>query len=163
HGQMMAQLGAPIVHVPVPSTTATVVALAGVAWICIAAARRATPGTGVRILAVIALIAVMVQGLLGGLRVRLHALCGVELSAVHGMFATMVLALLVCIPVLTARGSPELLPAEARRKLLWQTACLVLFTLLQVAWGAWVRHFPDRWSSRLHLLFAFVVVGFATL
>jgi heme a synthase len=163
HGQMMAQLGAPTVHVPVPSTAATLIALAGVLAVCVAAARRPTPGTGLRILTVVALVAVMAQGLLGGLRVRLHELVGLELSAVHGTFATLVLALLVCIPVFTARGSPEPLPNEARRKLLWQTTCLVAFTLLQIAWGAWIRHSPDRVSSRLHLVFAFVVVGFATL
>ena len=39
----------------------------------------------------------------------------------------------------------------------------MLFTFAQIAFGAWIRHFPDPLSNRLHLLFAFVVVGFATL
>jgi hypothetical protein len=38
-----------------------------------------------------------------------------------------------------------------------------LFTYLQIVFGAWIRHFPGPFSNRMHLLFAFVVVGFATL
>ncbi|MBO0699606.1 MAG: hypothetical protein J2P46_14515 [Zavarzinella sp.] len=163
HGQMMAQINAPTVHLPFPSTVATLVPLAFVAGVCVAALRRPTPGTAVRVLAVVALVAVMVQGLLGGLRVRLNELIGTDLATVHGTFATLVLALLITIPVLTARPVDVVLPEETRRKLAWQTVCLVLFTLVQIGWGALVRHMPDRISTRMHLLFAFVVVGFATL
>ncbi|HKB03809.1 MAG TPA: hypothetical protein VKD90_16415 [Gemmataceae bacterium] len=163
HGQMMAQINAPTVHLPVPSTVATLVPLAFLMRVCVAAARRPTPGTAVRIVTVVALLAVMIQGLLGGLRVRLNDLLGSDLATVHGTFATLVLALLIAIPVLTARPSDDSLPEAVRRKLAWQTACLVLFTVIQVGWGALVRHMPDPVSTRMHLLFAFVVVGFATL
>jgi heme A synthase len=163
HGQMMAQISAPTVHLPIPSTAATLVPLAFVLGVCVAAARRATPGTPVRILTVVALVAVMAQGLLGGLRVRLNDLIGTDLATVHGTFATLVLGLLIAIPVLTARPSDEPIPEAVRRKLAWQTACLVLFTLIQIGWGAIVRHTPDRVSARMHLFFAFVVFGFATL
>jgi heme a synthase len=163
HGQMMAQISAPTVHLPVPSTVAILVPLGFVLAACGAAVRRPTPGTAVRVLAVVALVAVMAQGLLGGLRVRLNELIGTDLATIHGTFATLVLALLITLPVLTARPVDVRLPEEARRKLAWQTICLVLFTLVQIGWGALVRHMPDRISTRMHLLFAFVVVGFATL
>jgi heme A synthase len=139
------------------------VPLAALAIVCAAALVRPTPATGVRVLIAAALVAVMIQGLLGGLRVRLNELVGTDLAAVHGVFATLVLSLLMAIPVLTARGPTEPLPIEARQKLAWQTASLVFFTLVQIVFGALVRHMPDRMSARLHLFFAFVVVGFATL
>jgi len=117
----------------------------------------------VRVLTVVALVAVMVQGLLGGLRVRLNDLIGTDLATIHGTFATLVLSLLVSVAVLTGRRPREPLPADARRKLNGQTVSLVLFALVQIVWGALVRHMPDKLSTRMHLLFAFVVVGFATL
>ncbi len=163
HGQMMAQVNSPTLVMPWPSTIATLCGLVGLFGICFAAGQRPTPGTGARVLVSVALFAVMIQGLLGGLRVRLDQLVGVELSFVHGTFATLVFALLFAIPVLTSRGPTQLLPQAASRKLNWQTTALVSFTLMQIAWGAWVRHAPDRMSSRLHLLFAFIVVGLATL
>jgi heme a synthase len=163
HGQMMAQIDAATVHLPIPSTVATLVPLGALIVVCVAAMIRPTPATGVRVLTVAAMVAVMIQGLLGGLRVRLNELVGTDLAAVHGVFATLVLSLLIAIPVLTARGPTEPLPIEAQKKLAWQTASLVLFTLVQVVFGALVRHMPDRMSARLHLFFAFVVVGFATL
>ena len=163
HGQMMAQVSSPTVHLPMASTAATLAPLAALLVVCVWAARQPTAGTGVRILTVVALVAVMAQGLLGGLRVRLNELVGTDLAMIHGTFASLVLALLIAIPVLTARRTGEPLPEAVRGKLAWQTACLVLFTLIQIAWGAVVRHMPDRMSSRMHLFFAFVVVGFATL
>ncbi|HVK12136.1 MAG TPA: hypothetical protein VM597_25515, partial [Gemmataceae bacterium] len=111
----------------------------------------------------VTLVAVMIQGLLGGLRVRLDQLVGVELSATHGTFATLVFALLLAIPVLMARRPVEDLPEANRKKLAGLTAVMLAVTLLQIAWGAWVRHAPDRIAPRLHLLFAFVVLGLAVL
>src|SRR5262245_23185789 len=163
HQEMRGQIGSPQVGLPVRSTMATLVPLAALAVACVAALIQPTPATGVRVLTAAALVAVMIQGLLGGLRVRLNELVGTDLAAVHGVFATLVLSLLIAIPVLSARGPMEPLPIEARKKLAWQTATLVVFTLAQIVFGAMVRHMPDRMSARLHLFFAFVVVGFATL
>src|SRR5207302_911531 len=50
-------------------------------------------GSGLRLLAVAALVGVMVQGLLGGLRVKLNALVGPELAPTHGVFAQIVFSL----------------------------------------------------------------------
>jgi heme A synthase len=160
---MRAQLDSPTVHLPVRSTAISLAALAAVFVLCAVAQRGAPRGTGIRILTTVALVAVMIQGLLGGLRVRLNDWFGTDLAAVHGTFATLVLSLFVAIAVLTARRPREPLPAAAGRKLAWQTAALVVFALVQVGWGAVVRHMPGSLSARMHLLFAFVVVGFATL
>ena len=107
----------------------------------------------------------MVQGLLGGLRVRLNDLIGTDLAAVHGTFATLVLALLDRDPGPdrpAGRRAP--LPDVARRKLaLADDRPSSLFTLVQIGWGAWSGTCRAACSTRMHLLFAFVVVGFATL
>jgi heme a synthase len=133
-----------------------------------AAAYRAWAGGGVggllRVVVVLGMVAAMIQGLLGGVRVRYDQIAGRELSAVHGVVGQIVFALLMAVAVLTTRPKPgPAIPADVARKLRWQTAALVGFTLLQIVWGAWIRHFPGPLSNRLHLLFAFVVVGFATL
>jgi heme A synthase len=133
-----------------------------------AAAYRAAAGGGtaglLRVLVVLGMLAAMTQGLVGGVRVRYDQIAGRELSAVHGVVGQVVFALLIAVAVLTARSKPgPAIPADVVRKLRWQTAALVGFTLLQIVWGAWIRHFPGPLSNRLHLLFAFVVVGFATL
>jgi heme a synthase len=134
----------------------------------LAAAYRALAGGGVgghlRALVVIGMIAAMVQGLLGGIRVRYNELAGRELSAVHGVVGQIVFGLLTAVAVLSKKpkiGPP--FPAAVDWKLRWLTLVMVAFTLLQIVWGAWIRHFPGALSNRLHLLFAFVVVGFATL
>lgn len=121
-------------------------------------------GGTIRTLVVFGMTAAMIQGLLGGVRVRYNDLFGREMSAVHGSFAQIVFALLIAVAVLSAKpmvGPP--IPAWCYRKLRWQTFCLLAFTYLQIIWGAWIRHFPGPMSNRLHLLFAFVVVAFATL
>ena len=163
HVQMMAQKDLPFVGLPIPSVSATLVTLIAVAAVCVMGFRRNNSGTGVRVLSVVALVFVMLQGLLGGLRVKLDQLVGTELSVIHGTFATLVFALLLSVPALSAAAPTEPLREASRRKLNWLTTSLVVFGLLQISFGAWVRHAPDKMSSRLHLLFAFVVVGFATL
>jgi heme A synthase len=123
-------------------------------------------GTGGLVRAVVALgmLAAMVQGLLGGLRVRLNEFVGADLAVVHGTFAVIVFALLMATAVLTARptAGPVDSPAVIRC-LRWLTGCLVVFTFAQIALGAWIRHAPSPTANRLHLLFAFVVVAVATL
>ena len=124
---------------------------------------KCTGGT-IRCLVIFGMVAAMIQGLLGGIRVRYNDLFGREMSAVHGSFAQIVFALLIAVALLSAKpkvGPP--IPPACLRKLRWQTLCLLVFTFLQIVFGAWIRHFPGPMSNRLHLFFAFVVVGFATL
>src|SRR5207253_4454802 len=77
----------------------TLAALVIVAAITLAAMRLGSPGRGLRVLGVVLFVAVMVQGLLGGLRVYLNALFGTDLATVHGIFSQIVLALAVAVLV----------------------------------------------------------------
>lgn len=135
--------------------------------VVVAAAYLTATGVGVggtiRAVVVAGMIAAMVQGLLGGVRVRYNELAGRELSAVHGVVAQVVFALLIAVAVLTRKPQHgQAVPDGVAGNLEWQTVALVLFTFTQIIWGAWLRHFPSPLANRLHLFFAFVVVGFAT-
>ncbi len=118
-------------------------------------------GTGLRLLGVVALVAVMIQGLLGGFRVRLDALFGPELAPIHGVFGQVVFCLLVSLAVLTGRGVSDDLPTSTRRILSRASFVLVGVLFVQLLWGAMVRHRPDALNQRLHLITAFVAVGLA--
>jgi heme A synthase len=117
---------------------------------------------GLRALGIVALLSVMLQGLLGGFRVRLNAWAGTDLAAVHGVFGQIVFSILVVLAVLTARPpiKASMHPHDRRncRRLAW---LLVLVVLLQLAWGALLRHNPTPLAQRLHLLTAFAVVAAA--
>ena len=117
-------------------------------------------GSRLRLLGIAALIAVMIQGLLGGFRVRLDALFGPELAPIHGIFAQVVFCLLVSLAVLTGRsqaGRTSTIPALLSRLSL----ALVALLFVQLIWGAMVRHAPNALNQRLHLLTAFLAVGLA--
>lgn len=113
-----------------------------------------------------ALIGVCVQGLLGGLRVKLNALAGPELAMVHGVFAQGVFALLVSLAVCTSRRwtqipeTVEQIPGIARLR----RGALILLGLLfvQIVLGSWLRHLGTSLSQRGHVLMAFIVVAAAT-
>lgn len=113
-------------------------------------------GSGLRLLAVVTLVAVMIQGLLGGTRVLYNALSGPELAAIHGMFAQVVFSLLVALTVLSARrqggGS---VPGWLR----WLSVALVGLLFVQLVWGVLVRHLPTGLAQRMHFLSAFLIVA----
>jgi heme A synthase len=109
-------------------------------------------------LGVAALLAVIVQGLLGGFRVRLHALMGVPFSVVHGCFAQVVFSLLVVIALATA-GRTLALPTALAPRLRRLTLLLTAVVLAQLVWGALVRHTGTPLAQRMHLLTAFLVVA----
>jgi cytochrome c oxidase assembly protein subunit 15 len=109
-----------------------------------------------------ALLGVTAQGLLGGFRVKLNALAGTDLAAVHGCFAQVVFSLLVSLALLTSGRVPAaaLGPAEGGR--LRRLALLVTaLAFLQLVWGALVRHTSGPLAQRAHLLTAFAVVAAA--
>ena len=118
-------------------------------------------GSGLRLLALVSLVAVMIQGLLGGLRVRLDALIGPDFAMIHGAFGQVVFCLLVSLAVLTGRPAEADLPAESRRTPGRLAVTLVGLVFVQLVWGVMVRHAPDALSQRLHLLTAFAVVAAA--
>ena len=178
HGQMMAEgrrLGeakrageAFAVAWPWASVLSTLLATAAV---LLAAGRQAfqksDPARWVRVLATLVLLGVMVQGLLGGLRVfldtqtGLRETVGVELSQLHGLFAQVVFAGMCALPVLAAR--PVELAEADRRRVLWPAVLVPAAVLVQLVWAVWVRHATSPGllavAQRLHMITAFVVAG----
>jgi cytochrome c oxidase assembly protein subunit 15 len=119
-------------------------------------------GSGVRVLAGLALVAVMIQGLLGGFRVKLNELVGTDLAAFHGVFAQVVFGLLVSLAVLTAKLSANVSNSEGKRIQRW-ALILAHLIFVQVVFGALVRHFPVPLTQRLHFLTAFLATAVAVL
>jgi cytochrome c oxidase assembly protein subunit 15 len=108
-----------------------------------------------------ALLGVIVQGLLGGFRVYLHALMGNKLAFIHGCFAQVVFALLVSLALFTSHAWASgtlLTPREAARVRYW-SLLTVAVVFLQIVLGAWVRHTGSALGQRGHLLLAFGVVA----
>jgi heme A synthase len=110
-----------------------------------------------RSLGVIALAAVVGQGLLGIFRVNLNVILGPSLAMVHGCTAQLVFATLVGVAVLSARAwsapGPVASAGSGRAAVL---LCCVVYT--QVVFGAVMRHLLDPLAQRLHILLAFAVV-----
>jgi len=112
------------------------------------------------------LLTVMVQGLLGGLRVLLDkqlglkATLGVELSQLHGVLAQVVFASMLALAAMTAKRcvGDHLSPFE-RVRLGRISLALVFATFLQLVWAVWVRHAPTPLAQRLHFLTAFAVAA----
>jgi cytochrome c oxidase assembly protein subunit 15 len=109
---------------------------------------------------VAAFVMVGLQGLLGIYRVDLDALFGPNLALAHGLFAQLVLAVLVGVVVVTSArwwsGERKVDPPLART-----AALLAALVFVQIAFGGVVRHFGDGYAQRLHMLFAFVVASAA--
>ena len=147
-------------HWPVGSAAACVVLALGVAACCAQTLRRCGRGGRVCVAASAALLAVMIQGLLGGYRVFLDQLMGTQLAAIHGSFGQVTLALLTAVAVLAApRRTGDELPQSERDTLTKWSAALVAGVVLQLVWGVWVRHLASPVAQRLHILTAFAVVG----
>lgn len=126
---------------------------------------RREPRAWLRWLGVAALAGVTLQGLLGGFRIKLHALLGPNLALIHGCFAQVVFALLVSLAVFTSQcwsasstSSLSVIPAESLALRRWSlTATCLIY--LQIVLGAFVRHTYSTLGQRGHLLIAFAVVG----
>jgi cytochrome c oxidase assembly protein subunit 15 len=160
HGEMMKQVKAPHVTVPIDAIAGMSAGLAVILACVFSGLAAGTRGAGLRALGVVALVAVMVQGLLGGFRVRLNELVGIDLAAFHGVFAQVVFALLVGLAVLTAAPSlREDIPEAARQRCQRLAAILAGIVFVQLIWGSLVRHNPTPAVQRLHLIFAFAVVA----
>lgn len=115
-----------------------------------------------RAVAVLALVAVMIQGLLGGFRVFLNQLMGTELAAVHGAFGQVAFATLLSVFVLAATRRPGDSLDDADRVRIGRLAILLVASVfVQLVWGVWLRHVGSPIAQRLHLLTAFLVTGAA--
>ena len=117
------------------------------------------PGAAMRLVATLGFLGVVTQGLLGGLRVYLHALVGPELATIHGAFGQVVLSLVVLTAVLAwpVARAPEWNHSLAQSRRLLTT--LLILCLLQLVWAVVVRHQGATWAQRLHLLFAILIAG----
>lgn len=102
-----------------------------------------------------ALLAVSLEGVLGGLRVLLNEWAGTDLATVHGSFAQLVFALLVILAVVTGPGWGRGQAGASRWYRLILGVCALIY--VQVIFGAIVRHSHPRLAQRLHVLTAFVV------
>jgi heme A synthase len=119
----------------------------------------------VRWLGVAALAGVVLQGVLGGMRVLFNALWGPNLAFIHGCFAQAVFGLLAALVVLTA---PAVLvendDAESVRALdRFRLAALLMagLTYAQIVLGGLIRHMTTPVGPRGHLLLAFATVAAA--
>jgi cytochrome c oxidase assembly protein subunit 15 len=113
------------------------------------------PRRFMKVLGVVALLAVIVQGILGGTRVTQVS---TFLAAVHGCTAQAFFGLMVALCVLTGRdwqtpGPPATDAARIR------VLGLVMLVLVygQIVLGAWMRHYGTILALALHAAFALVV------
>ncbi|HEV8063135.1 MAG TPA: COX15/CtaA family protein [Gemmataceae bacterium] len=108
------------------------------------------------------LIAIVVQGLLGGFRVRLDAWLGSDLKLIHGSFAEVVFALAVSAAVATSRSwrEPADLADQQGAESLRRASLLCMLAVFgQIVLGGFVRHTNSSLGQRGHLLVAFLVVA----
>lgn len=164
HAALLAQRQATPEAVQWPRLPTALTLLAAVLYAAMAAwdAIRKVPGSAARLLGLLSLLAVMIQGLLGGFRVLWDALAGTDLAAVHGVFAQCVLGLLTATAFLTCvmPTKAELFAADVHR-FRYRSALFALMVFVQIVLGAWLRHHIDPLAQRLHVLTAFAVFGAA--
>lgn len=115
---------------------------------------------GLRLLALLSYLGVISQGLLGGLRVYLHALVGPELATIHGATGQMVFALVAGTAIVaTFPGALPKLEDKEKRLLPIIGWTLVVALLFQLVWAVIVRHGGQPWAQRFHMIGAFIVFG----
>jgi len=104
------------------------------------------------------LVAIVIQGVLAGVRVLAVS---TTLAMVHGMWGQVCFCLACVVALLTSRGWLESGPAvEARGATFFQRGTLVgaICVFLQLASGAAQRHFGVREALITHVLWAVVVI-----
>jgi cytochrome c oxidase assembly protein subunit 15 len=113
----------------------------------------------IKALGVLVLVSVIIQGVLGGMRVNQRSTL---LAAVHGATGQAFFGLLVALAVLTGRDwnrepGRMLDPDHLRRR------SLVVLALVygQIILGGWIRHFGTAAALWTHAFFAIAVLGHA--
>jgi heme a synthase len=136
----------------------------GLGAILVKVARSKAPTAAPIVFVSITLVAVLIQGLLGGFRVKLDALIGPDFAAIHGLFSQIVLALIVLTTASVLRtDSPDArrMHIESTSRLdRWAHATTIL-VFLQVLAGVTLRHSESTlaWlGPRLHLWLVFPAV-----
>jgi cytochrome c oxidase assembly protein subunit 15 len=125
----------------------------------------------VRRLALVAVIVVVIQGILGGLRVTGQFTLSttpedmapsIGLAIVHGVLGQLFLALIVCLAVVTSRWWREAPPAEVRPIVVTDRSIqvgLVVVLAIQLVFGAVQRHVAQ--GLLIHITLATVVTVIA--
>lgn len=118
-----------------------------------------------RLIGISALLAIMIQGLLGGFRVFFNELFGTDLAIIHGIFAHVVLGILSFLVALTHPMLTNSLCTYSTRNqcspLLVKVSIFCTISLyIQVIFGVLVRHDPIPLTQKLHFLTAFLVSFF---
>lgn len=111
------------------------------------------------------LLGVIVQGVLGGMRVLLDQWLGPNLAVIHGCFGQMVFALIVSVALCTSRrwAEPvESVPAEETAGLRHWSQIVIVLLVLQLILGATFRHRGFSAAVRGHMVVAFAVVASVT-
>ncbi len=113
------------------------------------------PRRWLKALGVLALRAVIIQGILGGTRVTRVS---TVLAAIHGITGQVFFALIVALCVFTSRkwyAEREGPPAPWQFRML--TTAILCLVVLQIALGSWSRHFGTVGTIVTHALLAVVV------
>jgi cytochrome c oxidase assembly protein subunit 15 len=117
------------------------------------------PRRWIKALGVIAVVAVSVQGILGGTRVTQVS---TFLAAVHGCTGQAFFGLITALCVLTGRdwlspAQPSKDPQHLRRR----SVMMLGLVALQIILGAWLRHYGSIASLAAHALIGLAVLGHA--
>ena len=109
-------------------------------------------------LGAVALLAVIAQGVLGGMRVRWNS---TQLAAFHGCFGQAFFGFMVGLCVLTGRGwtSSKIRQVPDARKYRGLTASGLALVYAQVVAGAWLRHYGGFNALVVHSILAFLIFG----
>ncbi len=108
-------------------------------------------------LSVFTLVAVIVQGVLGGFRVRWNS---PNLAFLHGCTAEAFFALMVAFCVFAGRRwNSAIEPVPDTQKFRRLSLMVAVLVFAQILLGAWVRHYGDWRGVWIHGLFATAVFG----
>ncbi len=114
-----------------------------------------------KMLGVLALVTVIVQGILGGTRVTQNS---TRLAAVHGVMGQSFFALMVSLCVLTGRDWIETKTRQLDGEHLRRRALVTLILVFaQIIAGAWLRHFSSITALWVHAVIALAVWSHAAL
>lgn len=110
-------------------------------------------------LGVLALLAVIAQGVMGGMRVRWNS---TGLAAFHGVFGQAFFGFMVALCVLTGRrwfAKARVVAGPAVGKARRGAVAALGVIAAQEILGAWLRHYPSRVSLMVHSAAALLVLG----
>jgi cytochrome c oxidase assembly protein subunit 15 len=111
-----------------------------------------------RAIVTVAFVGVVVQGMLGGLRVYLNELRGPDLALIHGLFAQVVFAATVLLALMATRRWNSMTDLLTEPPLRWLTAATAGLVVMQIVFGGLLRHLHNPIAERLHPLLAFAVL-----